>query len=147
MDHDRRKYLRNDGKVFFADLDLERAAVQSADRLARKMPPDKREAFMFVTDAIRRSIVWDQFRQHVEESLHATKPRERPFNIYDLQRRLNKVLADSSRWVWRNQSFSDAKLREYTAQLASASLSICRLIDKSATCWDKRALAEIRKGG
>jgi len=146
MSDERRKYMRDDGKVFLADLNLERAAARSVDRLARKMPPEKRDAFLYVTGIIRRSIVWDRFRGHVEESLQTTKPNERPFNIYDLQRRMNRILADSSRWVWRNESFGEEKLREYTAQLANASLSICRLIDKAATCWDKRALADIRKG-
>jgi hypothetical protein len=141
----REKYVR-DGKTYFADLDLERAAVRNADRLARKMPPDKKEAFLFIADRIRRAIIWERFRGHVIDSLQTADPSRRPFNIYDLQRRMNKVLRDSSRWVWRNQSFGEAKLREYTAQLALASLSICRLIDKAATCWDKRALSEIRNG-
>lgn len=126
----------NEGKTYIVpNLDMERDASKKAQRRLDKLDGQRREVFLRIWDGIRLSIDWDRFSGYVETSLKSVVPNKRPLNIYDLGRRLNRLIAKVDNWVRRNSVFSNEKVLEFALQVLKIGRSICRRLDPNATCW------------
>ena len=128
-------------KFVIDELDMRRLASRKAARATRKMSPEQAAAYLKLVDLFERAIIWERFTAHVADALDYTNPLAARFNIYDLNRRLNRVLADIQRWVWRNRTFSEEKIKEFAAQVMPAAKSVCTVFDRAASCWRKDTLA------
>lgn len=128
------------GKVYYLqDLDMQRVAAKKSQKYLVRLPEDKRHAFETILGAISEALKWEELNAHVERAILQGKPQLIRGNIYDLQEQINTILRRVDRWVRRNQTFTQDKMREFVVAIYKSARSICRIFDRTATCWENES--------
>lgn len=137
------RYVVHEKTFIVRDLDMERVAQKKVEKRASKLPPEKREIFLRISEALGAAVIWERLNSHVFEALSSANPMTKAGNIYQLHEDINRVLNRIEKWVRRNSTFSEEKVKEFAANIHRSSKSICRLFDQNATCWKKRSEAVV----
>ena len=131
-----KKRYNHQGKTYFLDdLDMKRVAYKKTQKFLDKLPPEKREVFEKIWNAISSALKWENFSAHVENALLKDRPYLVRGNMYDLLEQINKIIRRIDGWVRRNIKYTKNKVQEFAIQLHKAARSICRVFDENATCW------------
>ena len=131
------RYLVGGKTYFLSDLDMHREASRKMQVYLAKLPANKQSVFEKIVNAISAALKWDRLNSHIEKALLNGRPEMIKGNIYDLNRDIKRLLQKIYRWVSRNVHFEPDKVREFTLAIYTSGRSICRIFDRSATCWAK----------
>ena len=132
-----RRYVYQDKVYYLKSLDMEREATLKLERYASKLDADKRPVFENIAHSIGKALKWERLHHHVDAALNNGKPILVRGNIYELLAGIRKLLQKIYLWVRRNQSFPSEKVKEVSTAIYLSARSICRIFDRSATCWQK----------